>query len=124
MHQTHIKDSLPTSRQARALAVLLCASAVVLTLLILVQTASWLDAQPEIRGLTSRAHASGMVAASGDLVVLSGEIGDQDLLLHVDNRNESISAYGLDNNNQPQLLQQLSIPRVFREAQARGAGRR
>jgi hypothetical protein len=103
---------------------LLSASAVVLTLLILVQAASWLDAQP-IFGGGNRAHAAGgMVSASGDFVVLSGEIGDQDLLINIDNRTESIGVYSLDNNNQPQLLQQLSLQRIFIEAGTRGPGRR
>ncbi len=99
---------------------MLWASAVVLGLLVVVQASAWLDAQP----LESKAFASGMVSASGPFVTLTSELGKEDLIVVLDNRAESLRVYHLDQNNQPQLYQQLSLLRVFAEARARGPGRR
>lgn len=105
----------------RAITALLWASAAVLSLLVIVQAATWLDAQP----LDAKAQAaSGMVTASGPFVVMSSEIGKEDLIVVLDNRSESLRIYHLDQNNQPQLYQQLRLPRIFAEARARGPGRR
>lgn len=105
---------------ARAVTGLLWASAAALVLLIVVQTSSWVTAQP----FGGKASASGMVTSSGQVVCLSAEIGKEDLIVFLNNRSESLAVYRLDPGNQPQLYQQFSLPRLFVEARARGPGRR
>ncbi|GMV27040.1 MAG: hypothetical protein AMXMBFR58_30710 [Phycisphaerae bacterium] len=111
----------PARTAPRIVVALLWSTAVVLTLLIAMQASSLLIAQPID---VANASHSGMVTASDDLVALSSEVGNEDLLVVLNNRTETLVVYKLDQNNQPQLLQQLSLPRIFNEARARGPGRR
>lgn len=106
---------------SRALTAMLWASAVVLTLLVVVQAATWLDAQPLD---AKQAYAGGMVTATGPLVAMSSEIGKEDLILIIDNRTETLGVYRLEAGGQLQQYQQLSLPSIFIEAHSKGPGRR
>lgn len=108
-------------RSIPGLSSLLWAAAVLLSLLIVYQASALLETPPV---LNAQAKASGMLTTSGPYVAMSSEVGKEDLILVLDNRTESLRVYHLDPNGHLQLYQQLSLPRIFREARARGAGRR
>ncbi len=64
-----------------------------------------------------------MVARSGSLSVLTADGGNEDVLVVLDDRAETLSVYRTDARNGVQLMQTLSLPTVFTEARARSLGR-
>lgn len=91
----------------------LWASAFVLVALIVVQAG---------RIGPSEARAD-LVSSAGDLTALTVESTNDDVLLVVDNRSESLMAYKVVNQNSFELFRSYSLPRLFGEARNR-AGRK
>lgn len=96
---------------------MLWASAIALGLLALVQGVRLAD----LPGM-SEARAE-MVSRTGSLSVLTADGGNEDVLVILDERTETMSVYRTDARGGVQLLQTLSLPTVFTEARARTLGR-
>lgn len=75
-----------------------------------------------IRGLANRASA-GMVSRSGNYAVLTNESGNEDLLVVLDERTESVLVYRSDPQKGIELQQKLSVPRAFEDARLRTIGK-
>lgn len=84
--------------------------------------ASIVLAQP-IPGLDTSAGARGMVSHAGGFVVLTSEAGNEDLLVVLDQRNEELFVYKMEQQNSLQLTQRLSVSQLFVEARTRAQGR-
>jgi hypothetical protein len=90
----------------------LWASAFVIGALILVQAGRW-------AGNTARAE---MVSQSGDYAMLTTDSGSDELLYVIDNRNEQMFVYRVENQNSVQLYGRESIAQLFTHARARAVG--
>lgn len=103
----------------------LWASAFVLAGLILVQMrlAGAVHAAPPLFGDSSLARA-GMLAQAGGYTVLTSDVGNEDILVVLDSRNEELFIYHLENQSSVQLLERQSLPGLFNEARARAQGRK
>ncbi|GJQ30546.1 MAG: hypothetical protein HBSAPP03_24300 [Phycisphaerae bacterium] len=94
---------------------MLWASAIALGLLALVQGVRVADWPGEAR--------AEMVARSGVVTVMTADGGNDDVLLVLDERAETVSIYKTDTRNGVQHVQTLSLPTLFTEARARALGR-
>jgi hypothetical protein len=112
----------------------LTASAFVIAALVLFQTGRRLDSghmTPEQAafafaapfGGDSSARAGGMVSQIGGYTVLTSEVGNEDLLLVLDSRNEQLFVYRPDNQNSIQLLQRLEVGPMFTQTRTRSQGK-
>ncbi len=75
-----------------------------------------------IRGLANRANA-GMVSRSGNYAVLTNESGNEDLLVVLDERTESVLVYRGDPQKGIELQQKFNLPRAFEDARLRTIGK-
>lgn len=80
------------------------------------------SAQDIIRGMANRANA-GMVSHSGSYAVLTSESGNEDLVVVLDQRTESILIYRGDLQRGIELQQRLNLPRTFEDARLRTLGK-
>lgn len=80
------------------------------------------SAQDIIRGMANRANA-GMVSHSGTYAVLTSESGNEDLVVVLDHRTESILIYRGDLQRGIELQQRLNLPRTFEDARLRTLGK-
>jgi hypothetical protein len=80
------------------------------------------NAQGIIRGLANRANA-GMVVHSGNYAVLTSESGNEDLVVILDQRTESVLVYRGDPQKGIELQQRLALPRAFEDARLRTIGK-
>ena len=80
------------------------------------------SAQDIIRGMANRAHA-GMVSHSGSYAVMTSEAGNEDLVVVLDQRTESILIYRGDVQRGIELQQRLSLPRTFEDSRLRTLGK-
>lgn len=80
------------------------------------------SAQDIIRGMANRANA-GMVSHSGTYAVLTSEAGNEDLVVVLDQRTESILLYRGDLQRGIELQQRLSLPRTFEDSRLRTLGK-
>lgn len=80
------------------------------------------NAQDIIRGMANRAHA-GMVSHSGTYAVLTSETGNEDLIVVLDQRTESILIYRGDLQRGIELQQRLNLPKAFEDARLRTLGK-
>lgn len=101
----------------------LVALAIGLAVLVLWQAAGFAGFPPPLLGGSTSAHA-GMVSQAGGYAILASEAGNEDIIVVLDDRSESLLVYRLDNQNNLLLHQKLDLPRLFIEARARGPGRR
>jgi len=60
-----------------------------------------------------------LVSSAGDLTALTVEATNDDVLLVVDNRSESLMAYKIVNQTSVELFKTYSLPRLFGEARNR-----
>lgn len=81
------------------------------------------DAQLQIKGLTSKAHAGGMISHSGTFAALTNETNNEDLLIVLDQRTESLLVYRTDAQRGIDLQQRVALPRIFEDARVRAVGR-
>lgn len=65
---------------------------------------------------------AGMVSAVGDYTMMTFPVGNEDMLLTLDNRSEELYVYRVENQNAVALFQKLSLPRLFSEARTRAQG--
>ncbi|MBL8762089.1 MAG: hypothetical protein JNL50_12385 [Phycisphaerae bacterium] len=65
---------------------------------------------------------AGMVSAVGDYTMMTFPVGNEDMLLTLDNRSEELYVYRVENQNAVSLFQKLGLPRLFSEARTRAAG--
>lgn len=116
----------PTNRSNPDVArLVLWASAFVLAGLILVQMrlASTVHAAPPLFGQNSLANA-GMVSSAGGYTVLTSDVGNEDILIVLDSRNEELFIYHVENQSSVQLLERQTLPALFAEARTRAQGRK
>jgi len=71
----------------------------------------------------SSGSRSGMVSQSGPYTMMSSDAGNEDIVIVLDNRNEQLMVYKVDNGQSVQLFQKLALPRLFMDAKARAAGK-
>jgi len=109
---------LNTSR-SRAVRTLLLGTALVASALLVVQAAARV---PQLGGGGSGSRA-GMVSQSGPYTVMSSDAGNEDIVAVLDNRNEQLMVYKVENSQSLQLYQKLALPRLFMDAKARAAGK-
>jgi len=65
---------------------------------------------------------AGMVSNVGDYTMMTFPVGNEDMLLTLDNRSEELYVYRVENQNAVALFQKLSLPRLFSEARTRAQG--
>lgn len=99
--------------------VLFAATAIVGAALLIVQASARV---PQL-GPSGSSGRSGMVSQSGPFTVMSSDAGNEDIVVVVDNRNEQLLVYKVENSQSLQLFQKLSMPRLFVDAKARAAGK-
>lgn len=80
------------------------------------------SAQSVIRGMANRAEA-GMVSHSGSYAMMTNESGNEDLLVILDQRTESVLVYHGDAQKGLELEQRLALPKAFEDARLRTVGR-
>lgn len=80
------------------------------------------SAQDIIRGMANRAHA-GMVSHSGSYAVMTSEAGNEDLVVVLDQRTESVLIYRGDVQRGIELQQRLNLPRTFEDSRLRTLGK-
>ncbi len=80
------------------------------------------SAQDIIRGMANRANA-GMVSHSGSYAVLTSEAGNEDLVVVLDQRTESVLIYRGDLQRGIELQQRLNLPRTFEDSRLRTLGK-
>jgi hypothetical protein len=80
------------------------------------------SAQGIIRGMANRADA-GMVSHSGTYAMMTNESGNEDLLVVLDQRTESVLVYRGDAQKGIELQQRLALPRAFEDARLRAIGK-
>ncbi len=97
----------------------LLATAAVAGVLLVVQAAARV---PQI-GTGGSGSRAGMVSQSGPFTVMSSEAGNEDIVVVVDNRNEQLMVYKVENGQSLQMYQKLALPRLFMDAKARAAGK-
>lgn len=108
---THAKAPTPRAGSLSAL----WASAFVIMALIV--------AEGSRRGIGTAAYA-GDAATVADLTVLTLAAGpDEDVLCVLDQRNETLSVFGIEQGRAVQLFQQVDLAPVFVQARAGSAGR-
>lgn len=66
--------------------------------------------------------SSAMVSHVGDYTMMTFSVGNEDMLLTLDNRSEELYLYRAENQNAVSLFQKLSLPKLFNEARARAQG--
>lgn len=66
---------------------------------------------------------AGMVSHVGSLAVLTCDVGQEEVLVVLDNRGEQMLVYRVENMNTATLLQRVSLPRVFLDGRHRAQGR-
>lgn len=72
----------------------------------------------------ARAETSGgMVAQVGEFELLTADVGNENALFVIDQRTEELCIYRTDQVQGVQLLQRLSLPRLFVDARAKSQGR-
>lgn len=76
---------------------------------------------PVIVGLANRAHA-GMVSHSGTFAMMTNESGNEDLVVVLDQRSESLLVYRGDSQKGIEFQQRLGLARAFEDARLRTIG--
>jgi hypothetical protein len=66
--------------------------------------------------------SSAMVSHVGDYTMMTFSVGNEDMLLTLDNRSEELYLYRAENQNAVSLFQKLSLPKLFNEARSRAQG--
>ncbi len=97
---------------------LLTGTAVVAAGLLVVQAAARV---PQIGGNSSA--RTGMVSQTGPFTIMTSDAGNEDIVVVLDNRNEQMMVYKVENSQSLQLFQKLALPRLFLDAKARAAGK-
>lgn len=96
----------------------LTGTAVVAAGLLVVQAAARV---PQIGGSSSA--RTGMVSQTGPFTIMTSDAGNEDIVVVLDNRNEQMMVYKVENSQSLQLFQKLALPRLFLDAKARAAGK-
>jgi hypothetical protein len=117
---THTHANNPTAPDAapvrdRGLRWLLSASAVLLLGMLAWQAQAMQFGRADAGG-------GGMVSNVGDYTMMTFGIGNEDMLITLDNRSEELYVYRVENQNAVALFQKLSLPRLFSEARTRAQG--
>lgn len=82
------------------------------------------SAEPDPLSLLGVARAqAGMVSRVGSLSVLTCEVGNEEVLVVLDNRGEQMLVYRVENMSTATLTQRVSLPRVFLDGRLRAQGR-
>lgn len=97
----------------------LWASAFVLFALVLIQAQGLFGAQPFGGGMAE----AGVVSQTGPLTVMTSDGGNEDILVILDARSETVFVYRTDLKNGVQLFQRVPVPQLFVDARARSVGR-
>lgn len=63
-----------------------------------------------------------MVAETGHLVTMTAKGGNEDILLVLDNRAESLHLYKVGQQNSLEMVQRVDLPELFSSARARRLG--
>ncbi|MFO0835012.1 MAG: hypothetical protein U0638_08585 [Phycisphaerales bacterium] len=66
--------------------------------------------------------SQGMVSNAGDYTMMTFSIGNEDMLLTLDNRAEELYIYRVENQTSVAMFQKLNLPRLFNEARIRAVG--
>ena len=67
-------------------------------------------------------NSQGMVSNAGDYTMMTFSVGNEDMLITLDNRSEELYVYRVENQNAVQLFQKLNLPKLFNEARTRAQG--
>ena len=82
----------------------------------------FLAGAPPLGGDSSSARA-GMVTSSGQHVMMTTDISNEDLLLVMDGRAEELLVYRTDMSKGIQVYQRVGLPQLFMDAKSRSGGR-
>ena len=107
------------SQNRSPLRVIMLSTAIAGAAMLVVQAAARV---PQFGGGGSSSRA-GMVSQSGPYTIMTNDTGNEDLVVVLDNRNEQLMVYRVENNKSVQLYQKLALPRLFLDAKARAAGK-
>lgn len=66
---------------------------------------------------------SGMISQTGGYALMSSDAGQDDIVLVLDNRNEKVMVYRVENQSSLLLYSKLDLPRTFLDARGRNQGR-
>lgn len=106
--------STTTDRPRFSSNVLLWASAFVLAGLVILAAG---------RPLVEPATAD-MVVSQGAHTMMTADAGNDEILLILNNRNETLTIYRVVNQNSVELFRRYDLPQMFSDARARATGRR
>ncbi len=106
-------DAAPS--RERGLRWLLSVSAVALLGLV-----TWQAQGMQLRG--DGGSGTGMVSNVGDYTMMTFSVGNEDMLLTLDNRSEELFIHRTENLSSVQLFQKISLPRLFSEGRTRAQG--
>ncbi|MFO0831104.1 MAG: hypothetical protein U0637_04575 [Phycisphaerales bacterium] len=114
-----------TSRTPRSLVVTLWATlfALVGTLFGMFAAPSPAARTPDFSWLPEGVAQGAVVSQTGGLTCMTTDIGNEDLLLVLDSRNEELFVYRTDSKAGMQLLQRYPVPQMFVDARGRSQGR-
>jgi hypothetical protein len=73
--------------------------------------------------LVSQPARAEMVSENQDLVAMTAQGGNEEILFVLDNRTERLSVYKIQNQNSMPMLQRVELPSLFDAARARAIGR-
>lgn len=66
---------------------------------------------------------AGMVSHVGSLAVMTADVGNEEVLVVLDNRSEQLLVYRVENMSVASLVQRTSLARVFLDGRHRAQGR-
>ncbi len=81
------------------------------------------SATPTLSWLPEGAAHGAVVSQTGGLTCMTTDVGNEDLLLVLDSRNEELFVYRTDSKTGMQLLQRYPVPQMFIDARGRSQGR-
>lgn len=67
--------------------------------------------------------AADMVVEHGGFVMMTAESGNDEVLLVLDNRAETLSVYRVENQNALEMYRRYDLPEIFTSARATALGR-
>lgn len=73
--------------------------------------------------LAAQALAAAGVSRVGPLTILTVDVGNEDALVIADDRAEQLLVYRVRNDSSAELVQRVSLPRVFLDGRSRAQGR-
>lgn len=75
-----------------------------------------------LRPVDSTSAYAELVSRAGSLIALTAEAGNEEVLVLLDDRSETLLVYRTDLRSGIQLMQRVPVDQLFRDARARAVG--